>query len=159
MIEDTFNIYKPPRDVKELVKLGESPITAIMPLPGCDVDELDRVITQGLLSEVIVKGSGGYQLLRPLTKPKFIGNSVGQIRESLSKEYDDIVHINREFAAELAKKGNDLIRCVYEYLHNSANSDALITELGEKPFRRTIEIGEALMPYVSRLPCQGKKIS
>ncbi|MHC4654438.1 MAG: hypothetical protein ACYS91_05385 [Planctomycetota bacterium] len=158
LIVDTLSIYQPPRHVKELVQLGESPITAVIPLPGCDNDNLDRVIAQGLVSEVIVKGKDGYELIKPLVKPKYIGESVSQIRESLSRNFADIVYINREFAAKLAKEDYDLDRRFPKYINSPAGTEPSLVEIGEMSFRRTAEIAEALTPYLSRLPQQNIRI-
>lgn len=158
LIADTFSIYQPPHHVKELVLLGESPITALIPLPGCDNDNLDRVIAQGLLSKVIIKGKDGYELKKPLVKPKYIGKTASQIRESLSRNFADIVYINQEFALKLAKEGNDLDHRFPEYMNSSEGTEPSLTEIGEMPFRTTVEIVDALMPYLSRLPRQDIRI-
>ena len=154
LINDTLNIYTPPRDPKKLVKLGENPVPAIIPLPGCSNDQLDRVIAQGLLAGVIIKGKRGYELIKPLTEPKYIGDSVDQIRDSLSKNYDDISFINEKFAREVAKKGSSLLSPISEYSGNSIGTGPLVVELGKVPFQMTREIAEALLPYLTRLPKQ-----
>ena len=154
-IADTSKLCKLPDDPKKLVQMGDDPVIQLAPLANCSAEVLDLVIAQGLVSKQICRNSQGYEL-KGFHEPITLGNSLEQIRTSLGGSYRNRMRIYRQFCMELAKNPQNLLKSIEEAIaNNPANTDSLASQLGQKPFRTTREVAEALLPYVRRIRLTG----
>lgn len=154
-IKDTEKLWTPPADPKELVKIGENPIVSVAPLPGCSAGEIHKIIAEGLASKAIVGNNGSYKLTRPAEEPAVLGGNLAEVTEHLAREYRSTIHIHSRFAVALAKNEAEVISSMHKFTANvPPGTNGLIGELGPKPFQDALNVAEALLPYVRRMPVE-----
>ena len=154
-IADTSRLCKLPDNPKELAQIGDDPAIQMAPKADCSTDGLDVVIAQGLISKQICRNNQGYEL-KGLHEPMTLGSSLDDVRSSLTGSYPTRMQIYRNFCMELAKQKQGLLKSIDDAIaNNPTNTDSLASQLGQRPFRATQEIAEALLPYVRRIRITG----
>jgi len=149
LIADTEKLCTLPIDFKELVKLADDPFVATTPFAGCGIDEIDRIIAEGVLSKAIQQNNGNFTFIPLLGEAANIGNSIQQIRKYLQADFYTISQIHNAFARYMVLNHENIIQQV----NNLCGSQQypLINKLNDKAKERFYQVTEVLLPYARKL--------
>jgi len=148
LLTDTAKLCKIPSRSKELVKYAEDPFVITTPSPGCDVSEIDRVISEGIISNTIQQDNKSFIFKPSLGEPVVLGESIKQIRDYLSGDYYTICQIHNAFSSHLVLHHDTILNQVdgIDY-----QQQPLLKMICRHALEQLSEVTQQLLPFAKRI--------
>ena len=115
-------------------------------------------VAMGLASGCVKKSNRGYELNGQPYDNIYLGTDLEEIAGNIGDNYPWLVRLYRSFVKKLATDPQQLISSLDAYICGDVVTNGeLSTQLGKKPFVKTREAADALMPYIRRMPLDNTK--
>jgi len=147
LIEETGELYQPPKDPRKLAKLGEHPLISFAPVYGCGAHKIDTIIAAGLLAGYISHDKNKYGFCCNGHR-KDLGSSLDEIRATLAEDYPLLVAIYADSITELSRRAKQGQRTDNATNTKSALTDPLVQSLSPNTFTAVESIAEELAKYL-----------
>ncbi|MFC1675797.1 tubulin-like doman-containing protein [Planctomycetota bacterium] len=158
LINDTSKLWHMPQSFEARAKLGADPIIALLPPASCSIHEKHAAVAMGLASGCVKKTHRGYELNGQPFDNIYLGADLEEIVGNVGDNYPLLVRLYRSFVKKLAAEPQQLISSLDAYIYGDALTNGeLSVQLGKKPFVKTRETADALMPYIRRMPLDKRR--